>query len=129
VAAKRIATGAPSVEEVSRLLKCAAAWGAAVMPANPIATERKLSVLKAITRCLVSLIAGRRWTALENQLAFGREVDVTSMQVGVGHVAHEKSIAAAIRRELNDWRLLAPNARAPRFASILKRYGGRFMTV
>jgi hypothetical protein len=112
-------------DEVVRLMAIHRAWLDAELPADPFAKHQQLVVLDALTREVVSLIAGPRWQRLESSLDHDQlldRLDDLQVHVGEGH----QLLARGVAKNLWEW------ARSDRtfktgfdalMASVSSRYG------
>jgi hypothetical protein len=93
--------------ELMRLIQGHHAWLCADLPASPFARYQQSTVLEAITRALVSVIAGNHWARLERKLEGADVLDVLDhlgeMQAMVGDSSSQKALAKDIADRLWRW--------------------------
>ena len=74
----QVTTGRKTPERIQQLISLSDAWASASLPGDPFAQHERRAVLRALTAHLVSMMAGTRWTRLEergvpdNEFAFQR---------------------------------------------------------
>jgi hypothetical protein len=119
----RVATGPRTAGEAVRLISLARLWTSASLPANPFALSQRRIVLRTVTACLVSLIAGQRWTQLEERYARDGGFPLRDLQDTVGDEGYQRALAGSIREGADGWRALEPEKRAGAFATVLAAHG------
>ncbi|EIC64883.1 hypothetical protein [Mycobacteroides abscessus] len=88
------------------VIDAAAVWAGADLPGDPFAARQQDHVLTAITRKLVTVIAGSaHWTSLELRLARADHVinHLERMRAAVGVDDHHKALAAKVANHLWEW--------------------------
>lgn len=118
-----VQTGGRSPREVMRLAQAHHAWSEADLPADPFAMRQQYTAQEAITRALVSLVAGSHWANLERTLEDADDLSVylDDMKKGVGESEGHKTLAEAIGIRLWSW--LTPGTLLSGFAETM---GGTF---
>jgi hypothetical protein len=88
-----------------RLIEMAALWHGADLPGDPFARNQRDHVLEAITRQLVSTLAGTHWVNLERRLEAADNLieHLDAMRKAIGIVPHQKALAEAIALHLQEW--------------------------
>lgn len=106
--------------EVLRLARAHLAWSEAELPADAFALHERDAAREAITREIVSLIAGTHWARLERKLADIDDVFdyLNDMRDCVGDSGSHKAIAAKIGSNLWNW--LTPGALLSGFAQTME---------
>lgn len=106
--------------EVLRLAKAHLAWSEAELPADVFALHGRDAAREAITREIVSLIAGTHWARLERKLVHVDDVSdyLDDMRDCVGDSDNHKAVAAKIGSNLWNW--LTPGALLSGFAQIME---------
>lgn len=106
--------------EVLRLARAHLAWSDAELPADAFALHERDAARDAITRELVSLIAGTHWARLERRIADADDVAdyLDDMRNCVGDSESHKTLAAEIASSLWNW--LTPGQLLPGFAQIIE---------
>jgi hypothetical protein len=115
-----VQTGGRSAREVMRLAQAHHAWSKADLPADPFAMRQQYTAQEAITRALVSLVAGSHWANLERTLEDADDLteSLDDMAKGVGESEDQKELAAEIGVRLWSW--LTPGTLLPGFAEIME---------
>jgi len=103
-----IEVGSKTPVEIVRLIDGYRLWDKAELPADAFARFQQQSVLDAITRQVVSLVAGPRWGGLEAKLANVPRDELVEnldeMQEAVGTDQRQKAIADAVAHRLWQWK-------------------------
>ncbi len=120
-----IAAGSRTVDQAIRLIRLAALWTSASLPANPFAENERRAVLRAITSHLVSMIAGGRWSHLEEHGSRSDAYTFIELQKGVGEEGYQQALADSIQRRVLAWEALEPTKRAEDFAAVLGSFKHR----
>jgi len=120
-----VAAGSRTADQAYRLIRLSALWASASLPANPFADSERRAVLRAFTSHLVSMIAGARWSQLEEHGAREDEYSFQQLQTGVGEESYQEALAEAIHRRLLGWEVLEPTKRAEEFAAVLATFKHR----
>lgn len=119
----KIRVGSLNDHEVVRLMTMHRAWLDAELPADPFAAHQQRTVLDALTREVVSLIAGARWRKLESSLDHDHLLDqLENLQKHVG----ESSLAKGVADHLWEWAesdLAFEDGFAALMAGVSSRYG------
>ncbi|MFF5219512.1 hypothetical protein [Micromonospora sp. NPDC000442] len=90
--------------ELIRLIRAHHYWLCADLPADPFARYQQSVALEAITRALVSVIAGNHWARLERKLESADVLDhLDEMQAMVGISSSHKALAKDIADRLWRW--------------------------
>jgi hypothetical protein len=115
-----VQTSGRSPREVLRLARAHLAWSDAELPADAFALHERDAAREAITRELVSMIAGTHWARLERRLADADDVSayLDDMRNCVGDSESHKTLAAGIASSLWSW--LTPGALLAGFAQIMQ---------
>jgi hypothetical protein len=115
-----VQTGGLSGREVMRLARAHHAWSEADLPADPFAMRQRDVAQEAITRALISLVAGRHWASLERTLENADDLSeyLDDMQKCVGESEGQKALAAQIGVHLWSW--LTPETLLPGFAETME---------
>ncbi|MGW9068119.1 hypothetical protein ACWGQT_01555 [Streptomyces yangpuensis] len=112
-----------SLFEVQRLIEGHRRWLDADLPADPFARHQQEQVLEAITRALVSVIAGHRWANLERKRdtagAYRQLELLDEMEKLVGEASQQRSAARQIARHLWQW-VDSPAALSEGFADAIE---------
>lgn len=97
-------------QDLAHLIDLAAIWAGADLPGDPFARRQQDHVIAAITRQLVSVIAGPYWAKLELRLAGADKLidHLDDMRGGVGRDERHKALATAIASHLWGWLEPAP---------------------
>ena len=92
-------------EHLVPVIEAAAAWAEADLPGDPFAARQQVHVLTAMTRRLVSTIAGTYWSSLESRMANAEHlIDyVDDMRSAVGVDERHKALATKIAGHLFEW--------------------------
>jgi superfamily I DNA/RNA helicase len=117
----QLAPASRTATEIQQLIRLAALWSSAALPANPLAQYERRSVLRAVPSRLASLIGGGYWERLE-QHASTEALPKGAMQAGVGVAPYQRALAASIASSLTAWKAVTPEKRAPGFGAILNGY-------
>ena len=115
----QVTSGSKTPERIQQLIALSDAWASASLPGDPFAHHERRAALRALTARLVSIIAGTRWTRLEERGVPDNEFVFNELQVGVGDEIYQKAIAEAIQRRVVSWEALEPAKRAVEFAAVL----------
>lgn len=115
-----VQTSGRSTREVLRLVGAHRAWSEAELPADAFALHERDVAREAITRELVSLIAGTHWARLERRLEDADDVSayLDDMRNCVGDSESHKALAAEIGSSLWSW--LTPGALLSGFAQTME---------
>lgn len=112
--------------EVTRLIRGSAIWYTAHLPGDSVARSQRRMVLRALTRAVVSLIAGGRWRHLEEQHGPTQTLSSTKDAARlVGDESWQRQLASDITSRLHDWQHLTSEKRADAFAEVLEGAAGR----
>jgi hypothetical protein len=94
-----------SPAEIERLARGYQLWEQADLPGDVFARHQRDTVLESVTRAVVSLVAGSRWSVVEQRI--GRSSDpldlVEDMQAAVGGSVAQRQLAQTIGRRLYEW--------------------------
>lgn len=100
-----IQTGSRNPGEVLKLVQGYRLWADADLPGDVFAQFQRDEVLEAITRAVVCLVGGGRWTTVERQLL--RAADpldfIDDMKEAVGESEEQKRLARTIGMSLHSW--------------------------
>ena len=116
-----VRTGSRTPGELATLASAHERWAEADLPGDVFAQYQRDEVLEAITRALVSLVAGGRWAAIERGLANASDpLDfIDKMQETLGETDEQKRLARTIGRNLHAW-LDDPASLLTGFAEVLQ---------
>lgn len=90
--------------ELMRLIQGHRAWLCADLPADPFARHQQRNTLEAITRALISTIAGNHWARVERKLEGSDVLDhLDEMQAMIGDSYSQKALAKEIADCLWRW--------------------------
>lgn len=105
--------------EIMKLIEGANAWATAELPGDPFASRQQSVVLDAITRALVSGIAGSHWANLEHRLVDTDQVidHLDDMHDAIGLSPDQQEIADKIAAHLWEW--MEPGAMLAGFARLI----------
>lgn len=119
VVVPEVYAGSRDLEGLGRLAKAYQWWANADLPGDFFAQRQRDEVLEAITRSLVSNVAGARWGAVERDAARARDpLDIIDdMQKAVGESEDQKQLARTIGLNLYAW--LDPAALLVGFATTI----------
>lgn len=100
-----VPTGSKTPEEAMKLVRAYQLWADADLPGDVFAQFQRDVVLAAITRALVSLIAGGRWASVERDMANAGNLEdfLDDMQRVVGEAEEQKKLAKTIGMSLHAW--------------------------
>ena len=117
----RMAPGSRTATEVRQLIRLAAMWSSATLPANPWAQYERRSVLRAFSSRLASLIGGRHWERLEQHRGH-KTVQLAAMRARIEEASYRQALAASIAGSLPAWNGMAPEKRVSAFGAIINAY-------
>jgi hypothetical protein len=121
----QITAGSRTPDQAGRLIRLAALWASASLPADPFAENERRAVLRAFSSHLVSMIAGARWSQLEEHGAREDAYSFNQLRNGVGEESYQRALAEAIQRRVLGWEALEPGERAEEFAAVLAAFKNR----
>lgn len=100
-----VATSGRTSQEMARLIDGAAVWATAEFPGDAFAERQQQHVLDAVTRTLVSEIAGNYWTKLEGRLARAEHLidHLDDLRHGVGLEQRHQMLAQEVASHLWEW--------------------------
>lgn len=115
-----IRTGTKTPGEILKLVQGYQVWADADLPGDVFAQFQRDEVLEAITRAVVCLVGGGRWTAVERQLLRAAEpLDfIDDLKAAVGESEEQKRIAHTIGMSLHSW--LDPISLLTGFAEVMQ---------
>lgn len=118
----QIQPGPRTVDEVIEALQCAHLWQSARSSGDILSSTKRLSVLRALTRHILSLLGGDHWARAEIAAEDGTDADLSSLKLAVSSRRDQLGVAAAIALEIGNLIAVEPQARASRLADLAQSY-------
>jgi hypothetical protein len=112
-----------SLEAVIRDVELARLWGTANSSGDPVSLRNQRVVLRAIAQHVLGLIGGEAWANAEQELAAGRDPDMTKLKQAVVKVHANGRIADVLAAETVDLAVAARDARISRLTELATRQG------